>query len=88
MPLQKNFNNMAGVLKRLKPVLDDVADYKILLEENLYRECEELDMLVNEAREFIEKWSPKMSKIHSVSNYLYSYGQTNTIIPQLLFQLV
>lgn len=79
VPLQKNCTNMVGVLKRMKPVLDDVVDYKIPLDENLYRECEELDMQVNEAREFIEKWSPKMSKILSVSNY-YIHAQTNTII--------
>lgn len=77
---------MLDVLKRLKPVLDDVVDYKIPLDENLYTECEELDMRVNEAREFIEKWGPKMSKIRSVSIYLYSYIQTNTIIQQLSFR--
>lgn len=64
---------MVGVLKRLKPVLDDVMDYKIPLDENLCKKCEELDIRVNEARDFIEKWGPKMSKIHSVSSYLYSY---------------
>ncbi|KAJ1417466.1 Zinc finger, RING/FYVE/PHD-type [Sesbania bispinosa] len=57
---------MVGVLKRLKPVLDDVMDYKIPLDENLCKECEELDIRINEARDFIEKWGPKMSKIHSV----------------------
>ena len=67
---------MVGVLKRLKPVLDDVMDYKLPLHENLYKECEELDVRVNEARDFIEKWGPKMSKIHSVSEYLYSYSLT------------
>ncbi|CAL0326857.1 unnamed protein product [Lupinus luteus] len=66
MPLQNNCNNMVGVLKCLKPVLDDVVDYKIPLDENLNTECEELDMQVNEAREFIEKLSSKMSKIHNV----------------------
>ncbi|XP_057721355.1 U-box domain-containing protein 3 isoform X1 [Arachis stenosperma] len=65
-PLKKNFDNMVSVLKRLKPVLDDVVDHNLPLEENLYRECEELDMLVNEAKELIEKWGPKMSKIRSV----------------------
>ena len=70
VPFQKNCNNMVGALKRLKPVLDDIVDYKIPLDENLCKECEELDMAVNEAREFMENWSPKMSKIHSVSNYL------------------
>ncbi|CAL0316845.1 unnamed protein product [Lupinus luteus] len=65
-PLQEIFNNMVGVLKRLKPVLDDLMDYKIPLSGNLSKECQELDMRVNEARGFIEKWDPKMSKIHSV----------------------
>ncbi|KAK7284123.1 hypothetical protein RJT34_18862 [Clitoria ternatea] len=66
LPLQKNCNNIVGVLKHLKPFLDDVVNCKIPLDEYLYRECEELDMQVNEAREFIVKWGPKMSKIHSV----------------------
>jgi hypothetical protein len=48
-------------------------DYKIPLHENLCKVCEELDIGVNEARDFIEKWGSKMSKIHSVSNYLYCY---------------
>ncbi|KAK7277556.1 hypothetical protein RJT34_22571 [Clitoria ternatea] len=66
MPFQKICSNMVGVLKRLKPVLDDVMDYKISLDESLCKECEKLDMRVNEARDFIEKWGPKASKIHSV----------------------
>ncbi|KAL2323427.1 hypothetical protein Fmac_027806 [Flemingia macrophylla] len=66
IPFQKICSNMVGVLKRLKPVLDDVMDYKIPSDINLCKECENLDMRVNEARDFIEKWSPKMSKIHSV----------------------
>lgn len=66
VPFQKICNNMVGVLKRLKPVLDDVMDYNIPSDVNLYKECEKLDMRVNEARDFMEKWSPKMSKIHSV----------------------
>lgn len=88
MPFQNICNNMVGVLKRLKPVLDDIMDYQIPSNVNLCKECEELDMQVNEARDFIEKWSPKMSKIHSVSNPMYSYSQTNTIIQQLYFLLV
>ncbi|CAK8571762.1 unnamed protein product [Lathyrus sativus] len=66
IPVQKICNNMVGVLKRLKPVLDDIMDYNIPLHENLCIVCEELDIRVNEARDFIEKWGPKMSKIHSV----------------------
>ncbi|KAK8981150.1 hypothetical protein V6N11_059835 [Hibiscus sabdariffa] len=58
--------NMVVVLKLLKPLLDDVIDCEIPSDEDLCKECEELDMLVNEAREFMENWSPKMSKIHMV----------------------
>lgn len=66
MPFQKNYNHMIGVLKRLKPVLDDVIHCKTYLDENLCKECEELDMAVNGARELLENWSPKRSKILSV----------------------
>ncbi|CBI37127.3 unnamed protein product, partial [Vitis vinifera] len=57
---------MVGLLKLLKPVLDDVVNCKIPSDEILFKECEELDMAVNEAREFVENWCPKMSKIFSV----------------------
>ncbi|KAI4349387.1 hypothetical protein L6164_009979 [Bauhinia variegata] len=66
VPFEKNCSNMVGVLKRLKPVLDDVVDYKIYSDEILCKGCEELDMAVNEAREFMEKWCPKKSKVHTV----------------------
>lgn len=65
-PIQKDYKTMAGALKLLKPLLDEVVDFKIPLDEVLNKECEELDMVVNEAREFMENWSPKMSKIFSV----------------------
>ncbi|XVF32384.1 hypothetical protein REPUB_Repub17cG0077500 [Reevesia pubescens] len=66
VPIEKDYKNMVVVLKLLKPLLDDVVDCEIPSDEILYKECEELDMLVNQAREFMEKWCPKMSKIHSV----------------------
>ncbi|KAE8730623.1 U-box domain-containing protein 3 [Hibiscus syriacus] len=66
VPIEKEYRNMAVVLKLLKPLLDDVVDCEIPSDEDLCKECEELDMLVNEAREFMENWSPKMSKIHMV----------------------
>ncbi|OIV90520.1 hypothetical protein TanjilG_32397 [Lupinus angustifolius] len=37
---------MVGVLKPLKPVLDDLMDYEIPLSENMSKECQELDMQV------------------------------------------
>ncbi|CAN1245049.1 U-box domain-containing protein 3 [Linum grandiflorum] len=64
--IQKDYRNMVMLLKYLKPVLDDVVDYELTSAEILYQECEELDAAVNEAREFIETWSPKLSKIRSV----------------------
>ncbi|KAI3449783.1 hypothetical protein Pfo_006448 [Paulownia fortunei] len=63
MPAEKDYRNLASLLKHLKPVLDDVTDHKAPQDEALFKECEELDLAVNEAREFLEKWSPKMSKI-------------------------
>ncbi|XP_048337153.2 U-box domain-containing protein 3 isoform X1 [Ziziphus jujuba] len=66
MPIQKHYRTVAGVLKLLKPVLDEVVDYKIQSDEVLYKECGELDIAVNEGREFMEKWSPKRSKISTV----------------------
>ncbi|MBA0769697.1 hypothetical protein Gotri_018401 [Gossypium trilobum] len=64
VPMEKNYRNMVVVLKILKPLLDDIVDCKIPSDETLYKECEELDLLVNEAREFVEKWCYNMSKIH------------------------
>ncbi|WCJ38311.1 U-box domain-containing protein 3 [Euphorbia peplus] len=66
MLIQKDYRNMVTVLKHLKPVLDEVVDYNIPSAEILYKECEELDLAVNEAREFMENWRPVMSKILSV----------------------
>ncbi|CAI9781272.1 unnamed protein product [Fraxinus pennsylvanica] len=63
MPMEKDYRNIASFLKHLKPLLDNVADHKAPLDEILCKECEELDAAVNEAREFLEKWSPRMSKI-------------------------
>ncbi|CAL1357043.1 unnamed protein product [Linum trigynum] len=64
--IQNDYRSMVMVLKYLKPVLDEVVDHDLTSTEILYQECEELDAAVNEAREFIENWSPKMSKILSV----------------------
>lgn len=67
LPLPKKCRNLVVVLKLLKLVLDDVISLKLSSDELLYSECESLDTAVNEAREFIENWSPKTSKICSVS---------------------
>lgn len=63
MPAKDNYQILVSMLKHLKPVLDDVTDHKATLDEALFKACEELDIAVNEAREFLEKWSPRMSKI-------------------------
>lgn len=67
IPIRKDYKNMVIVLKLLKPVLDDVVDSKIPLDEIIIKECEGVDLAVNEAREFLENWKQKMSKILSVS---------------------
>ncbi|KDP26522.1 hypothetical protein JCGZ_17680 [Jatropha curcas] len=91
MPIQKDYRNMVMVLKHLKPVLDEVVDYKLSSDDILYKECEELDLAVNEAREFMENWYPKMSKICSVwrSEALFTKIRTSAldichILPRLL----
>lgn len=66
MPGQKDYREIANSLKLLKPILDDVADAKEPLQEITCKEYEELDVFVNEAREFIESWCPNMSKICGV----------------------
>ena len=73
MPILKDYRDLVGALKLLKAVLDEVVDYKIPSDEILCKECEELDITVNETREFIENWSPKVSKICSVSSLLLTY---------------
>lgn len=72
--LEPRYRKTVEVLKILKPVLDDVTELKEPLPDAiLYKECEELDMAVNEAREVMENWSPKMSKICSVSILLVPF---------------
>nr|XP_023907556.1 U-box domain-containing protein 3 [Quercus suber]XP_023907557.1 U-box domain-containing protein 3 [Quercus suber] len=66
MPVQKDYRDLVNALKLLKAVLDEVVDYKIPSDEILCKECEELDTAINETREFMENWSPKMSKLCSV----------------------
>ncbi|XP_042517760.1 U-box domain-containing protein 3-like isoform X2 [Macadamia integrifolia] len=66
VPVQKDYQYMVGLLKVLKPMLNEIVGSKIPASGMLIKECEELDLAVNKAREFLEKWDPKMSKINSV----------------------
>lgn len=68
MPAAKDYQDIVSLLKHLKPILDDVANQEAPQDEALLKECEVLDIAVNEAREFLEKWSPRTSKILCVSN--------------------
>ncbi|KAL9227609.1 hypothetical protein vseg_003281 [Gypsophila vaccaria] len=58
--------SMATLLKYLKPLLDDIDEDEVASDSNLWKTCENLDDSVNAARDFIERWSPKTSKILSV----------------------
>ncbi|XP_010555859.1 PREDICTED: U-box domain-containing protein 3 [Tarenaya hassleriana] len=90
IPVQTCIGNIVLVLKLLRPVLDEVVDCKLPSDECLNRECEELDVAVNEAREFLENWSPKMSKFCSVfrCEMLWSRIQTCSLeICHILLQL-
>lgn len=81
MPIQTDYRDLVSVLKLLKAVLDEVVENKIPSDEILYKECEELDMTVNETREFIETWSPKTSKICSVSHVLSAHFPGSILTP-------
>ncbi|KAL6564093.1 hypothetical protein OROHE_005333 [Orobanche hederae] len=63
MPAEKDYINLVYILKHLKPVLDDFVYDGTSQDEALSKECEELDIAINEAREFLEKWSPRTSKL-------------------------
>lgn len=66
MPAHKEFESMATMLKHMKPILDEIDYDMIPSDENLQKVCEGLDISVNAAREFVEQWSPKMSRILTV----------------------
>ncbi|KAL8142618.1 hypothetical protein V2J09_015650 [Rumex salicifolius] len=66
MPTMKDFQNMAVLMKHLKPLLDEVVDGKMIPDNFFLKGCQKLDIDINEGRDFMEKWSPKASKILSV----------------------
>ncbi|XP_022758420.1 U-box domain-containing protein 3-like [Durio zibethinus] len=91
VPIEEDYSNMVVVLKLLKPLLDDVVDCEIPSDEILYKECEELDILVNEARELMENWCPKMSKIHRVLQsvpFLIKMQSSSLHICHILYRLL
>lgn len=60
---QEMYRYLASYLQHLKALLDNISGCKTSLDVILSKECEELDIYVNEVREFLEEWSPKMSRI-------------------------
>jgi HEAT repeat protein len=62
MPSLNDYNKISSFLKLLKPILDNIVDTKVSSDKDLCMNCDELDFTVNLAREFMENWSPKMSK--------------------------
>lgn len=66
LPCQQEYKDVAGSLKLFKRILDSIDDTHILSDEILHKEFEELDLAVNEAREFIENWGFHSSKICGV----------------------
>ncbi|CAN8279340.1 unnamed protein product [Cochlearia groenlandica] len=77
-PIQTCIANTVHLLKLLKPFLDEVVDCKIPSDECLDRACEDLDSVVNQAREFLEDWSPKLSKLLSVFQCEVLLGKVQT----------
>ncbi|KAI4324612.1 hypothetical protein MLD38_030083 [Melastoma candidum] len=65
--LQHGYKQITEFLKVLNSVLDAVMESRMPPDDALRKECEELDVTLNEARELLERWSLGMSKICSVS---------------------
>ena len=72
LPCQKEYKDIAGSLKLFKRILDNIDDSQIHSDEILQKMFEELDVAVNEAREFIENWGFHSSKIYGVCMHLFS----------------
>lgn len=66
LPCQQDYKDVANSLKLFKRILDNIDESHIHSDEILCKEFEELDVAVNEAREFIENWGFQMSKICGV----------------------
>lgn len=62
IPKHDDYKNIVSSLKLLKPLLDEASVCKISSNEILLKQCEQLDVAINEAREFTESLSPKMSR--------------------------
>ncbi|KAF8117405.1 hypothetical protein N665_0011s0121 [Sinapis alba] len=89
-PIQTCIGNVVHLLKLLKPFLDDVVDCKVPPDDCLNSACEDLDFVVNQAREFLEDWSPKLSKLFGVfySELLLEKVQTCSLeISHILLKL-
>ncbi|KAL0848037.1 hypothetical protein Bca101_021284 [Brassica carinata] len=66
-PIQTCIGNVVHLLRLLKPILDELVDCKTPPDDDcLNSACEDLDSVVNQAREFLEDWSPKLSKLFGV----------------------
>ncbi|KAD6120071.1 hypothetical protein E3N88_11342 [Mikania micrantha] len=81
LPCQHDYKYVANSLKLFKRVLDNIDGSCIQSDEVLCKEFEELDVAVNEAREFIENWNSHISKIYAVvqSRHLISKIQRCSI---------
>ncbi|URD75494.1 U-box domain-containing protein [Musa troglodytarum] len=64
--VQKYCQIIDQILEHFKSVCDEIAASEISLDEQLVKGLEELDALVNEAREHVMSWYPLMSKIYFV----------------------
>ncbi|XP_078429333.1 U-box domain-containing protein 3-like isoform X2 [Wolffia australiana] len=65
-PVVEYLKNAVAALKLLKPVLDGAIESRLSLGDELDSLFENLDALVNEAREIVEKRGRTMSKLYNV----------------------
>jgi hypothetical protein len=67
------FKCIAGMLKSLKCILDEAFGSPFPWDERLVTAIEELDLAVNEARDFLEKGPHRVGKIYSVRGFLLPF---------------
>ncbi|KAF8413500.1 hypothetical protein HHK36_001490 [Tetracentron sinense] len=88
--VQKYYQKIDEILKLLKQILDVIVDSGIASDELLDKKFEELDRLVDGARELVESWHPMTSKVYFVMQIesLITKIQTSSVeVVQLLDSL-
>ncbi|KAL5977288.1 hypothetical protein ACLOJK_021634 [Asimina triloba] len=62
--VQKYYKMIDGILNLLKPILNEIVDSKIDLDEQFNKLLEEFDASINEAAKLVESWNQMTSKVY------------------------